>query len=117
MATTTHEVVSARPPLWRDATVLKWFSQIAMLVLVVGGLAFMVRGSMCVGVNGEELMARVGPEQYDESLTLPDARQMDFTGRPMKGFIFVGTDGTESDGDLGEWVDRCLSFNATLAAK
>ena len=82
-----------------------------------GGLAFMVRGSMCVGVNGEELMARVGPEKYDESLTLPHARQMDFTGRPMKGFVFIGTDGIESDDDLSEWVDRCLSFNATLAAK
>ena len=82
-----------------------------------GGLAFMVRGSMCVGVNGEELMARVGPDQYDESLALPHARHMDFTGRPMKGFVFIGTDGVESDDDLSEWVDRCLSFNTTLAAK
>ena len=82
-----------------------------------GGLAFMVRGSMCVGVTGEELMARVGPDQYDESLALPHARNMDFTGRPMKGFVFIGTDGIESDDDLSEWVDRCLRFNATLAAK
>ena len=82
-----------------------------------GGLAFMVCGNMCVGVAGDELMARVGPDQYDESLTLPHARQMDFTGRPMKGFVYIGTEGTESDDDLSEWVDRCLGFNATLPAK
>ncbi len=82
-----------------------------------GGLAFMVRGSMCVGVTGDELMARVGPGQYDGALTLPDARNMDFTGRPMKGFIYVGTDGIESDDDLSGWVERCLEFNATLPAK
>ncbi len=82
-----------------------------------GGLAFMVRGSMCVGVTGDELMARVGPDQYDEALTLPDARNMDFTGRPMKGFIYVGTDGIESDDSLSGWVERCLEFNATLPAK
>ena len=50
-----------------------------------GGLAFMVRGSMCVGVTGDELMARVGPDQYDEALTLPHARHMHFTGKRMKG--------------------------------
>ena len=82
-----------------------------------GGLAFMVRGSMCVGVSGDELMARVGPDQYDESLALPDARQMDFTGRPMKGFVYIGTEGTESDDDLSGWVERCLGFNAALPAK
>ena len=77
----------------------------------------MVRGSMCVGVTGDELMARVGPDQHDESLTLPHARRMDFTGRPMKGFVYIGTEGTESGDDLGEWVERCLGFNATLPAK
>lgn len=82
-----------------------------------GGLTFMVRGSMCVGVNGEELMARVGPDQFDKSLTLPHAKHMGFTGRPMKGFVFVGKDGIESDYELSEWVERCLNFNATLAAK
>ena len=82
-----------------------------------GGLAFMVRGSMCVGVTGDELMARVGPDQYDESLALPHARDMDFTGRPMKGFVYIGTDGIESDEELSEWVERSLSFNGTLAAK
>ena len=82
-----------------------------------GGLVFMVCGSMCVGVSGDELMARVGQDQYDEALTLPHARHMDFTGRPIKGFVFIGTDGIESVDDLSEWVDRCLSFNATMPAK
>ena len=82
-----------------------------------GGLAFMVRGSMCVGVSGDELMARVGPDQYDEALTLPHARHMDFTGRPMKGFVYIGTEGTESDDGLGGGVERCFGFNAARPAK
>ena len=55
-----------------------------------GGLAFMVSGNMCCGVVGKELMARVGPEQYEQALKEPYAREMDFTGKPMKGFVYVG---------------------------
>ena len=54
-----------------------------------GGLAFMLHGNMCVGVTNDDLMVRVGPEQHAELLALPHARPMDFTGRPMKGFVFV----------------------------
>lgn len=82
-----------------------------------GGLAFMVRGNMAVGINGERLMARVGPEQYETLLALPHAREMDFTGRTMKGFLFVDPPGIESDEDLAAWVDRCLDFVLTLPPK
>ena len=82
-----------------------------------GGLTFMVRGHMCVGVVGEELMVRVGPDQNDEALSQPHARPMDFTGKPMDGFVYVTAKGLESDDDLKEWVDRGLQFNSTLPAK
>jgi TfoX/Sxy family transcriptional regulator of competence genes len=82
-----------------------------------GGLAFMVRGHMCCGVVGGELMLRIGPEGYDSALSQPHARQMDFTGKPMKGFVYVAPTGFEDDGDLQSWVDRALSFVTTLPAK
>ena len=53
-----------------------------------GGLCFLVNGNMCCGVVRDELMVRVGPDAYDESLSLPHARKMDITGRPMKGFVY-----------------------------
>ncbi len=82
-----------------------------------GGLTFMVRGHMCVGVVGDELMVRVGPAQNDEALGQPHARPMDFTGKPMDGFVYASAKGLESDDDLNAWVGRGLKFNSTLPAK
>lgn len=82
-----------------------------------GGLTFMVRGNMCCGVVGEELVARVGPEGYDEALRNPYARPMDFTGKPMKGFVYVAPDGFASDLDLQDWIDMAVQFVETLPAK
>ena len=82
-----------------------------------GGIAFMVSGHMCCGVIGEELMARVGPEQYDMALREPYARQMDFTGKPLKGFVYVGAEGFASDKDLASWIRRCEQFVNTLPPK
>lgn len=79
-----------------------------------GGLAFLLRGSMCVGVVGDELMVRVGPGAHAEALRQPHARKMDFTGRPMKGFVFVGVGGIEGDADLARWVSRGVRFAASL---
>lgn len=82
-----------------------------------GGLAFMVGGNMCVGVVDEDLMARVGPDAYDESLEEPDAREMDFTGRPMRGLIYVAARSIEEDARLGFWLARALAFAGSLPAK
>ena len=82
-----------------------------------GGIAFMVRGHMCVGVTGDDLMVRVGPDAHAEALTLPYARPMDFTGRPMKGFIYVDAAGVAQDKSLATWVERSLAFVETLPPK
>lgn len=82
-----------------------------------GGVAFMVRGHMCVGVIGQAMMARVGPAQYERLLARPRAREMRFTGRPMTGFVHVDPEGFESDEDLRTWVSACVSFVESLPAK
>ena len=82
-----------------------------------GGLAFMLRGHMCIGVVGDQLMVRVGPDQYAASLRQPHAREMDFTGKALRGFVFVAPAGFDSDDDLMRWVDRALAFNRTQPAK
>ncbi len=82
-----------------------------------GGLAFMVNGHMCVGVNGEELMTRVGADRYAEALTRPHAREMDFTGKALKGFVYVSAEGTESDTGLQSWVELALEFIESLPPK
>ncbi|MBI4290618.1 MAG: TfoX/Sxy family protein [Betaproteobacteria bacterium] len=82
-----------------------------------GGLAFMNRGYMFVGIVGDVLMARVGPEYYREALSRPYVREMDFTGKPMKGYVFVDPPGFELDADLSDWALRCHGFIQTLPAK
>jgi TfoX/Sxy family transcriptional regulator of competence genes len=82
-----------------------------------GGLAFMVSGNMCRGVVNDTLMARAGPDHYAAALGKPHAREMNFTGRPMKGFVYVAPEGFESDADLAGWVKRSQDFVTTLPAK
>ena len=82
-----------------------------------GGLAFMLAGNMCCGVVDDELMVRVGPEQYEDALAQPPAREMDFTGRPMRGMIYVGTEGIAEDDDLAMWISRGEKFAGNLPPK
>lgn len=82
-----------------------------------GGLAFMSRGHMFLGILGDVLMARVGPGSYEEALSRPHVRVMDFTGRPMKGYVFVDPPGLESDPDLSTWVHTCHRFVHSLPPK
>jgi len=82
-----------------------------------GGLAFLWRGNLCVGVVKEALMVRVGPAAHDEALSRPHARPMDFTGRPMKGLVYVAAPGLESDRALRAWLERGVGFAASLPAK
>ena len=82
-----------------------------------GGLAFMYRGHMLVGILGDSLMARVGPTEYTDALKRPHVREMDFTGKPMKGYVYVDAAGFESDTDLSKWIGLCLRFNESLPPK
>jgi TfoX N-terminal domain len=82
-----------------------------------GGLAFMSRGYMFVGITGDILMARIGPDYYEQALSRAHVRVMDFTGKPMKGYVFVDPPGFESDSDLSDWVQRCHRFVQSLPPK
>ena len=82
-----------------------------------GGVAFLVKGHMSVGIVQDKLMVRVGPESYDRVLGERHARRMDFTGRPMKGFVYVLPEGYETDADLQRWVNLGVSHVTSLPAK
>ena len=82
-----------------------------------GGLCFMAHGNMCCGVMGDEIIVRVGAERYEDSLHLPHARPMDFTGSPMRGFVVVASEGIESEEGLDEWVARGVNFAISLPPK
>ena len=82
-----------------------------------GGLCFMLYGNMCCGVVKDTLMVRVGPAEHDDALAQPGARPMDFTGRPMKGMVYVDAEACASDNDLAQWVERGLAFVMSLPAK
>lgn len=82
-----------------------------------GGIAFMLNDYMFVGVIDELLMARVGPDIYTEALHRPHVREMDFTGRPMKGYVYVEPAGVDEDEALHLWIDRCAAYVSTLPPK
>lgn len=82
-----------------------------------GGLCFLVGGNMAAGIVGEELMLRVGPDAYDACLALPHAREMDFTGRALRGMVYVAPEGIAEDDELAAWVDRGWSYAASLPVK
>ena len=82
-----------------------------------GGVSFTVSGNMACGIVGDELMVRVGPANYDDALSRPHARPMDFTGRPMRGLVYVARPGFESDPDLTAWVEYGASFARGLPPK
>jgi TfoX/Sxy family transcriptional regulator of competence genes len=80
-----------------------------------GGIAFLLDGRMFCGVASDDLMVRVGPERHDEALRKPHVRPMDFTGRPMKGYVFVGPEGCGTQRQVAGWVDKSTSFVSTLS--
>lgn len=82
-----------------------------------GGLCFLLSQHMCCVIIGEKLMARVGPKNYIECLTKPYTSEMDFTGKPINGLIYVHPDGFESDTDLAYWVNICIRFVNSLPPK
>jgi TfoX/Sxy family transcriptional regulator of competence genes len=75
-----------------------------------GGLCFMVNGAMCCGLTKSDFVVRVGADHYEEALTQPHARPMDFTGRPLKGMVYVAPDGLRTKAALARWVRRGIEF-------
>ena len=73
-----------------------------------GGLTFIVGGRMACGVVHDDLMVRVGPDGHDEALMEPGTRPMDFTGRPLRGMVYVASAAVATDDDLRRWVDRAV---------
>ncbi|NUS07520.1 MAG: TfoX/Sxy family protein [Nonomuraea sp.] len=82
-----------------------------------GGIAFLYRGNMAVGVTGDDLMVRVGPDATDAALARPGARLFDMTGRPMRGWVVVAGSAVAEDEALGEWIDEGHAFAAGLPPK
>lgn len=79
-----------------------------------GGLAFMSGGYMFIGIAGDSLMARVGPANWEEALAEAHVRVMDFTGKSMRGYVFVDAAGLQDDADLHRWIRRCIDFVNSL---
>ena len=82
-----------------------------------GGIAFLRRGLMFVGVSNDSLMARVGKANYAHSLRRKHVREMDFTGKSMHGYVFVDAPGLKTDEQLHFWLERCSQFVSTLPPK
>lgn len=78
---------------------------------MMGGILFMVRGKMCVGVETHRLMARIGPEAEAAALKRAGCSPMDFTGRPMRGFVFVDLASLRTERQLASWLELALAFN------
>ena len=82
-----------------------------------GGLCFMVNGNMACGVEKNKLVVRVGPDTYEKFLKQKHIRKMDFTGKPLKGFIYVMPEGLQRTDSLLKWVDRGVRFAQSLPKK
>lgn len=82
-----------------------------------GGIGFMVAGNMACGVHGEELIVRLAPEDAERALAEPHVRVFDLTGRPMRGWLFVGPEATGDEKELAGWVEAGADYASSLPAK
>jgi TfoX/Sxy family transcriptional regulator of competence genes len=82
-----------------------------------GGICFLLHGNMACGIVRDQLIARVGPERYNEALSRPHASLFDFTGRPMTGWVQVAPPAWQDDRQLQEWVELGVSYALSLPAK
>jgi len=78
---------------------------------MMGGMCYLVEDKMTVGIFKDQLMVRLDPEIYGESLKKKGAAEMDFTGRPMKGYLLISPEGIDLDADLDYWIGLALEFN------
>ena len=83
---------------------------------MMGGLCFMVNDKMCVGIVKNMLMARIGPEVYEKALLKEGCKEMTFTGKPMKGYVFVEPTAIDMDNDLDDWLKLSLDYNPKAKA-
>ena len=83
---------------------------------MMGGLTFMVNEKMCIGIVKDDLMVRLNPDDHDDALQKTGARTMDFTAKPMRGYIFVNPEGVDKETDLEDWVQTALTFNVLAKA-
>jgi TfoX/Sxy family transcriptional regulator of competence genes len=81
-----------------------------------GGTCFMVNGKMCIGVVKDEMMCRIDPDIYEEALEKEGCREMVFTGKPMKGYVFVGEEALKTKKQFNYWINLCLEFNKKAKA-
>ena len=81
-----------------------------------GGLCFMVNDKMCIGVEKERLMVRIDPARYEEVMEMEGVKPMDFTGKIMKGFVFVDADAVSTKKGLNYWVQLALEYNKVAKA-
>jgi len=90
---------------------------------MMGGLLFMVNDKMCVGIDRDKktgddrLMVRIGKAIHEDLLKKKGCREMDFTGKPMKGFLFIYPVGFDKEADLDFWVKKALEFNKEVVKK
>lgn len=82
-----------------------------------GGLTFMVNGHMACGIEKNLLMVRVEKDRYEEFFKKPHAKEMDLTGKPLRGFLFIQPKGFETDAGLGYWIAQALIFIKTQPKK
>jgi hypothetical protein len=86
-------------------------------VRMFGALCFTVAGHLAVGVTGEELLVRMGPDGRADALSEPGVREFDMTGRPMRNWVVVGPQRIAADDELAAWADRGVAFARSLPAK
>lgn len=78
---------------------------------MMGGLSFMLNNKMCVGVINDEMICRIDPSDYEAALEKTGCSEMDFTGRPMKGWVMINESGLKTEKELKEWIDKAVEFN------
>lgn len=79
---------------------------------MMGGLIFMYNGKMCVGIIKDEMMCRIDPNFHEIAIEKTGCRTMDFTKRPMKGYVMVDSTGMKSKKEFDYWINLCLEFNS-----
>ena len=83
---------------------------------MMGGLVFMYKGKMCVGVIKDDMMCRIDPAKHDDAMDMHGCRTLDFVKRPMSGYVVIDETGMRSNKDFNYWIDLALEYNKTAKA-